>query len=151
MLTDYFYAEPIGMWVAVEETGSIVKSVHFLKIYTGKTRMTHPVSLDLLRYFNGETVDFSCYDIDLSGFTPFQQQVLTAAQSIRWGNSITYSQLASLIDRPKATRAVGTALGNNRVPVIIPCHRVVSKNGIGGFSCGVEVKQRLLELESIEV
>ncbi|MCK4937103.1 MAG: methylated-DNA--[protein]-cysteine S-methyltransferase [Methanosarcinales archaeon] len=122
-----------------------------MKNHTGKTRITYPVSLDLQRYFKGETVDFSCYDVDLSEFTPFQQQVLTATRSIRWGNSITYSRLASLIERPRATRAVGTALGKNRVPVIIPCHRVVSKNGSGGFSYALDVKQRLLGLESIKV
>ena len=151
MSTDYFYAKPIGMWVTVEEIAGVVKYVHFMKNYNGKTRINHPVSLDLQRYFNGETVDFSCYDVDLSEFTPFQQQVLTTARSIGWGNSITYSQLASLIERPKATRAVGTALSKNRVPVIIPCHRVVSKNGPGGFSYGAYVKLRLLGLESLKV
>ncbi|MDW7775151.1 MAG: methylated-DNA--[protein]-cysteine S-methyltransferase [Methanosarcinales archaeon] len=151
MSEDYFFAKPIGMWVVVEEITGVVKTVHFIENYKGKTRITHPVSLDLLRYFNGETVDFSTYDVDLSGFTPFQQHVLTAARHIRWGNSITYSQLAGLIERPLATRAVGTALGKNRVPVIIPCHRVVSKKGTGGFSYGVEMKTQLLDLESIKV
>ncbi len=151
MSTDYFYAKPIGMWVAVEEIAGEVKSVHFMKNHNGKTRINHPVSLDLQRYFKGETVDFSCYNVDLTGFTPFQQQVLTAARSIVWGNSITYSRLAGMIKRPGATRAVGTALGKNRVPVIIPCHRVVSKNGPGGFSYGADVKLRLLGLESLKV
>jgi len=151
MSTDYFYAKPIGMWVAVEEITGVVKSVHFMKNQTGKTRINHPVSLDLQRYFKGEIVDFSCYNIDLTGFTPFQQQVLTATRSIVWGHSITYSQLASKINRPGATRAVGTALGKNRVPVIIPCHRVVSKNGPGGFSYSADVKLKLLGLESIKV
>ena len=151
MSKDYFYAKPIGMWVAVEEIAGVVKSVHFMKNHNGKPRINHPVSLDLLQYFKGKTVDFSCYNVDLSEFTPFQQQVLTTARSIGWGNSITYSRLASMIERPGATRAVGTALGKNGVPVIIPCHRVVSKNGLGGFSYAVEVKQRLLGLESIKV
>lgn len=151
MSKDYFYAKPIGMWVVVEEITGLVKSVHFMENHTGIIRINHPVSLDLQRYFKGETVDFSFYEVDLSEFTPFQQQVLIAARSIVWGSSITYSRLASMIARPKAMRAVGTALGKNRVPVIIPCHRVVSQNGPGGFSYGADVKQRLLGLESIKV
>lgn len=151
MSVDYFYAQPIGRWVAVEEITGVVKTVHFIEDRNGKTRITHPVSLDLLRYFNGETVDFSMYDVDLSGFTPFQQHVLTAVRNIGWGTSITYSELAGLIERPLASRAVGTALSKNRAPVIIPCHRVVSKNGTGGFSYGIEMKTTLLDLESGEV
>ncbi|MCL7412072.1 MAG: methylated-DNA--[protein]-cysteine S-methyltransferase [ANME-2 cluster archaeon] len=151
MSVDYFYARPIGMWVVVEEITGVVKTVHFIEDHTGKTRITHPVSLDLLRYFNGEMVDFSTYDVDMSGFTPFQHLVLTAVRNIGWGTSITYSQLAGLIERPLASRAVGTALGKNRAPLIIPCHRVVSKNGTGGFSYGVKMKTTLLDLESIEV
>ena len=98
----------------------------------------------------GENVDFSSYDVDLSCFTPFQQEVLTATRSIHWGTCITYSQLASMVGRPKAVRAVGNALGSNRVPVIIPCHRIVSKHGPGGYSLGAVLKLELLRLESIE-
>ncbi|MCL7414916.1 MAG: methylated-DNA--[protein]-cysteine S-methyltransferase [ANME-2 cluster archaeon] len=122
-----------------------------MKKYNSEMCVHHHVSLDLQRYFNGEIIDFSCYDVGLSGLTSFEQQVLTAARSIPWGSIITYSQLTLMIGRPRATRAVGTALGKNRVPVIIPCHRVVSKSGPGGFSYGVDVKQRLLGIESIKV
>ncbi|MDF1556683.1 MAG: methylated-DNA--[protein]-cysteine S-methyltransferase [ANME-2 cluster archaeon] len=151
MSVDFFYAKPIGMWVAVVEDRGEVRSIHFMKNHKGERCVHHPVSLDMQRYFNGKMIDFSCYDVDLSGFTFFEQQVLRAARSIKWGSIITYSQLAKIIGRPGAIRAVGTALGKNRVPVVIPCHRVVSKHGPGGFSYGVDMKKRLLGIESIKV
>ncbi len=127
-----------------------VRSVKLFEQRPGDERMTLPVTSDLQRYFMGENVDFSSYDVDLSCFTPFQQEVLTATRSIHWGTCITYSQLASMVGRPKAVRAVGNALGSNRVPVIIPCHRIVSKHGPGGYSLGAGLKLELLRLESIE-
>jgi len=146
---DHFYADPIQMWVIIDASYKSIRSIRFLKEKLSSTRITLPVSSDLQRYFQGETIDFSSYHVDLSGLTPFRQEVLTAAKSIPWGMSITYSQLAVMMGRPGAARAVGHALGKNRVPVIIPCHRVVSKHGIGGFSGGIDLKQKLLKLESI--
>ena len=133
------------------EAGHVfIKSVKLFEQRSGDESITLPVTCDLQRYFMGENVDFSSYDVELSGFTPFQQEVLTATRSVHWGTCITYSQLASMIDRPKAVRAIGNALGLNRVPVIIPCHRIVSKHGLGGYSLGVGLKLELLKLESIE-
>ncbi|MBU4340133.1 MAG: MGMT family protein, partial [Euryarchaeota archaeon] len=63
-----------------------------------------------------------------------------------YGTTITYSELARRIGS-RAVRAVGGVLARNPVPIIIPCHRVVAKNGIGGFSCGVDMKIKLIELE----
>lgn len=89
--------------------------------------------------------------IDLQHLTPFQQLVLREVMKIPYGKTITYSQLARQIGHPRAVRAVGNALAKNPVPIIIPCHRVVAKNGLGGFSCGIETKKRLLELESNQI
>lgn len=146
-----FYADAIRMWVAVEASINNIKSVRFFENNFNKSlsKLILPVSSDLLRYFQGETVDFSIYNVDLSGCTPFQQNVLAAVRSIPEGKSITYSQLAEMIGKPMAVRAAANALGKNRTLIIIPCHRVVSKNGIGGFSCGVDLKLKLLKLESI--
>ena len=147
---DCFFAKIVKRWVAVEAGPVSIRSVKLFEQRPGDESVTLPITHDLQRYFMGEKIDFSSYDVDLSGFTPFQQEVLTASRSVHWGNCITYSQLASMVGRPKAARAVGNALGLNRVPVIIPCHRIVSKNGPGGYSLGVGLKLELLRLESIE-
>ncbi len=149
-VTDCFFANKVKRWVAVEADPVSIRSVKLFEQRSGDESVTLPVTSDLQRYFMGENVDFSSYDVDLSGFTPFQQEVLTATRSVHWGTCITYSQLASMVGRPKAVRAIGNALGLNRVPVIIPCHRIVSKHGPGGYSLGVGLKLELLRLESIE-
>ena len=147
---DCFFANKVKRWVAVEADPVSIRSVKLFDQRSGDESIILPVTSDLQRYFMGENVDFSSYDVDLSGFTPFQQEVLTATRSVHWGTCITYSQLASMVGRPKAVRAVGNVLGLNRVPVIIPCHRIVSKHGPGGYSLGVGLKLELLRLESIE-
>ena len=147
---DCFFANKVKRWVAVEADPVSIRSVKLFDQRSGDESIILPVTSDLQRYFMGENVDFSSYDVDLSGFTPFQQEVLTATRSVHWGTCITYSQLASMVGRPKAVRAVGNVLGLNRVPVIIPCHRIVSKHGPGGYFLGVGLKLELLRLESIE-
>ena len=149
-VTDCFFANKVKRWVAVEADPVSIRSVKLFEQRSGEESITLPVTHDLQRYFMGENVDFSSYDVDLSGFTPFQQEVLTATRSVHWGTCITYSQLADMAGRPKAVRAIGNTLGLNRVPVIIPCHRIVSKHGPGGYSLGVGLKLELLRIESIE-
>ncbi len=150
-VTDCFFANKVKRWVAVEADPVSVRSVKLFEQRPGDESITLPVTSDLQRYFMGDNVDFSSYDVDLSGFTQFQQEVLTATRSVHWGTCITYSRLASMAGRPKAVRAVGNVLGSNSVPVIIPCHRIVSKHGPGGYSLGVGLKLELLRLESIEI
>lgn len=80
--------------------------------------------------------------------TEFQMQVWSALGSITYGDTVTYRDLALMIGRGGAYRAVGSALGANPLPILLPCHRVVASSGrIGGYSGGLCVKRRLLELE----
>jgi len=108
-------------------------------------KKTQKVSFELDEYFKGERTEFSC-DYDISGLSAFTQKVLYETEKIRHGETITYSELAGNIGT-KSARAVGQALASNPIPIVIPCHRVVAKNGIGGYSAGVEIKTRLLDLE----
>ena len=78
----------------------------------------------------------------------FRLKVYQEMQKIPYGKSVTYSELADKIGNPKAFRAVGTACGKNPLPIIIPCHRVKAKSGLGGFTGGLEIKRFLLNLES---
>jgi len=104
---------------------------------------------DLLRkYFSGERVSFDL-PLDLRYYTPFQQAVWQAAAAIPSGETRSYGWIAKRLRNPKAARAVGQALGANPVPIIIPCHRVISSTGtLGGFSGGPGVKKKLLDLET---
>lgn len=102
----------------------------------------------LQRYFSGESVSFDVA-LDLRYYTPFQQAVWKAAAAVPSGETRSYAWIAKRIRNPKAARAVGQALGANPVPIFIPCHRVVSSTGtLGGFSGGLEMKKKLLELET---
>lgn len=100
------------------------------------------------RYFAGEAVQF---DVPIAAKgTPFQQSVWHALTTIPYGETWSYAQLADAIGNPKAVRAVGLANGKNPVSVIVPCHRVIGKNGkLTGYAGGVERKQRLLAIEGI--
>jgi len=103
----------------------------------------------LKRYFSGESVSFDV-PLDLRYYTPFQQAVWKAAAAIAPGETRSYAWIAKRIRNPKAARAVGQALGANPVPIIIPCHRVISSAGtMGGYSGGLGMKRKLLELEAI--
>ncbi|NLO43593.1 MAG: methylated-DNA--[protein]-cysteine S-methyltransferase [Candidatus Cloacimonetes bacterium] len=97
-------------------------------------------------YFAGKLKEF-----DIPFFatgTPFQLMVWEELLRLDYGEVITYSELARRIDRPKAARAVGNALGQNPIGIIIPCHRVVRAGGnLGGFGGGLKVKEYLLKLE----
>jgi len=101
----------------------------------------------LRRYLAGRSraLDFP---VDLSGGTPFQRKVWQTALRIPYGRVRSYRWIASKIGGTRYARAVGNALGANPVPLIVPCHRVVSQDAsLGGFSCGVAVKRKLLDLE----
>lgn len=97
-------------------------------------------------YFQGKSGKFPL-KISLQG-TPFQLSVWRAIQKIPRGKTLSYGSIADKIGCPRAVRAVGTACGKNPLPIIVPCHRVVAKNGIGGFSPGLKIKKQLLRLES---
>ncbi|ADE37355.1 methylated-DNA/protein-cysteinemethyltransferase [Methanohalophilus mahii DSM 5219] len=102
---------------------------------------------DIMRYLAGEYVDFMKYDLDLTHLTKFQREVLEATRKIPYGQTRTYGQLAEDIGKSKASRAVGRVLNKNPYPLVIPCHRVVAKNSIGGYAGGKELKKKLLEME----
>lgn len=108
-----------------------------------------PIAEQLRAYFDGTRIGFDI-PLDLKRLTPFQLSVLQTARRIPPGSTWTYGQVAQAIGKPKASRAVGQALGRNPVPIVIPCHRVVASDGsLGGYSGGggLESKRRLLVLE----
>lgn len=106
------------------------------------------VTDQIREYFAGGRRRFDL-DTDFTGLTDFQQEVLDAARQIPFGETLSYGELARRIDRPRASRAVGGALGKNPVPIVVPCHRVVRSDGsVGGYTAGSGYKEQLLELEA---
>ena len=104
------------------------------------------LSQELAEYFAGRRREFSI-PLDLRG-TDFQRAVWRAIGAIPYGQTRTYGGIATDAGRPRAVRAAGTATGNNPVPILIPCHRVIAAQGrLGGFSGGLDAKRRLLALE----
>ncbi|MBC7330691.1 methylated-DNA--[protein]-cysteine S-methyltransferase [bacterium] len=102
----------------------------------------------LERYFSGDEVDFSHFPVDLSTLSPFQKRVLEEVRGIRWGEVKSYEEIGERLGDRRKARAVGQALARNPIPIIIPCHRVIRKDGgLGGFSWGLEWKRLLLKLE----
>ena len=105
----------------------------------------------IIAYFEGDCVKFS-RDIPLilDGFSSFGTSVLKACREIEIGQKITYGQLAKKAGTPNASRAVGSVLAKNPLPLIIPCHRIIRCDGkMGGFSApgGITTKKKMLELE----
>ena len=104
-------------------------------------------SAQLEEYFAGRRRAFELR-ADLDSATLFQRRVLEAARKIPAGGVSTYGEIARSIGQPRASRAVGQALGHNPVPIVIPCHRVLGGGGgMGGYTGGLEIKRKLLQIE----
>lgn len=157
-------SSPLGGW-CLESTEDALISLDWqgntLTAPTGISRQPetelerHAVAL-LRRYFEGKAVAFDALPLQLTG-TPFQQSVWQSLTDIPYGETRSYQWLARQTLSPKATRAVGGALGRNPLPIILPCHRVItSAGGLGGFMSGrgadaLDLKAGLLTLEGITV
>ncbi len=103
----------------------------------------------LTAYFSGHKVSFPD-KLDLSAATPFQRDVWAVTQLIPYGETRSYRWVAEQTKRPKAMRAVGHALGKNPLPIVVPCHRVITSGGkLGGFRGGLTMKEHLLRQEAI--
>ncbi len=116
--------------------------------WTESTRGTVAAAIRQLReYFAGKRTDF---DLPLAPEgTEFQRAVWARLQEIPYGETISYGELAKRVGNPKASRAVGAANGQNPIPIVIPCHRVIGANGkLTGFGGGLPTKEKLLALES---
>lgn len=118
------------------------------------TRTTPPrpvvdAANQLEEFFAGARREFAVTFADVDS-TPFQRDVWNALRAIPYGEVRTYADVAIMVERPLAARAVGNANNANPWPVIIPCHRVVAANGIGGYGGGDEVKRYLLGLEGVQ-
>jgi methylated-DNA-[protein]-cysteine S-methyltransferase len=105
--------------------------------------------VELERYLNGERIRFKV-PFDLGTQPPFIGQALKECSKIPYGRTRSYAELAELTGNPRAARAVGQAMARNPIPIVVPCHRVLTSAGhLGGFGCGLDWKRFLLKLEDI--
>lgn len=112
----------------------------------GAVRLEHSIKT----YFESGVISWELSDLDWSGVSEFHQNVLRLCFEIPSGKTYTYGRLAEEAGSPKAARAVGGAMANNRWPILIPCHRVVgASGGLTGYSGtgGVDTKRKLLAME----
>ena len=114
----------------------------------GPTPVLEQAALQLEEYFAGRRTAFDV-PMALEG-TPFQRQVWDELTRIPYGGTITYGELARRVGRPNGPRAVGQANGRNPIPIIVPCHRVVAGNGLGGYAGGLPLKRALLAVEGAQ-
>ena len=154
------YLSPLGeMSLVANESGLV--GVWFLQqkyFERGLEKATMPVENDILKrtrllldcYFNGDCPDFSSLVLAPVG-TDFQQQVWAYLQTIPYGRTVTYGQIAKELDIHSA-QAVGGAVGRNPFSIIVPCHRVLGSQGqLTGYAGGLDKKRWLLEHEGIEL
>jgi O-6-methylguanine DNA methyltransferase len=108
-----------------------------------------PVLLRRIRHhLGGDRAEYGDVALDLGWCTPFQAALARALRRVPWGEVVSYGELAALAGRPRAAR--GTFCAQNRFALIVPCHRVVGADGIGGYGpSGVGIKRRLLALEGV--
>ena len=108
---------------------------------------TDEIRFELEEYFAGGRRRFDI-KVDRTLIGPFAWKVLQATSKVGYGELATYGEIAGRIDRPAAARAVGSALGSNPIPIVIPCHRIVGANGrLTGYAGGLARKETLLRLE----
>ena len=104
------------------------------------------------RLLAGEPEAFDDVELDLSWCTAFQRAAIETLRRVPRGDVVTYGELAALAGYPGAARAAGSVCASNRFWLLVPCHRVVSSTGLGGYgSSGLGLKRRLLELEGVPV
>jgi methylated-DNA-[protein]-cysteine S-methyltransferase len=104
----------------------------------------------VVEYVDGKRTKFEI-KLDLSFLTAFQQTVLLECARIPRGEVASYAEIARRVGKPLAFRAVGNTMRINPIPIVIPCHRVVGSDGIGGYGGGLAVKRQLLALEGVSI
>ena len=130
----------------LEEEFETLRRLFHCDVVPGNNSLLEQLRTELAEYFSGELTRFQV-PLVYPG-SVFQLAVWDALRIIPYGESLSYEALAHRLGKPMAVRAVGTANGQNRIAILIPCHRVVNKNGqLGGYGGGLWRKKALLELE----
>jgi O-6-methylguanine DNA methyltransferase len=142
-MTGGAFVPSLGSYLLVEQSGKTVHRIYFSRQKPAeRSALAEEIAAHLV-----EGAPCPEAELNLSRCTEFQKEIYTQVRSIPRGATMTYGQVAALLGRPGAARAVGGAMAMNPFAIIVPCHRVVAKNGIGGYFWGRETKEELLRLE----
>ncbi|SDB42033.1 methylated-DNA-[protein]-cysteine S-methyltransferase [Pseudidiomarina indica] len=143
-------ATPLGPLTITSNQGTHINQISYAAPTTSAScALTQRAKHQLQEYFAGQRTQF---DLPLAPQgTPFQQQVWQQLLQVPYGQTVSYQAIATAIGRPKACRAVGGANGNNPLPIIIPCHRIIGANGtLTGYTGGIDKKVWLLTHEGAD-
>jgi methylated-DNA-[protein]-cysteine S-methyltransferase len=148
--TEVKFVDDLRLRLVASESG--IRAIEFEPFPSapGPRNDAHPLlrqaATQLQAYFGGQLREFHL-TLDMQG-TDFQKRVWRQLQTIPYGETRSYAQIASAIGTPKAVRAVGSANGSNPIAIVVPCHRVIGSSGrLTGYGGGLPLKKRLLELE----
>lgn len=134
----------LGPITIFEEGGKIVSLLFSYSEHSDSSPLLEKAKEEIEEYFQGKRKTFDL-PLDAKG-TEFQKRVWKELLDIRYGETLSYGEIGDRIGT-KAYRAIGNACGKNPIPILIPCHRVVGKDNIGGFSLGLDLKRKLLNIE----
>ncbi len=160
-LKSFEYSSPLGLWKGalfkkklcyLSQGGDFLlqKFAQSLPLKLQKGRIPTLLQKELDLYFRGELRKFT-YPICFLEGTPFQKKVWECLLQIPYGEVKSYAWVAKRIRQPKAMRAVGNSNGKNKIPIVIPCHRVIHASGhLGGYSGGQAIKKALLKIEGMK-
>lgn len=144
-----YYKSLIGVIEIICEKDALIslKFVENAEKSDSETTLIEEIKIQLNEYFSGKR---KIFDIKIKPIgTDFQKKVWKELQKIPYGTTKCYSEIAAAVNNENAQRVVGSACNKNPIMIVIPCHRVISKNGkLGGFAYGNSIKQKLLEIEN---
>jgi methylated-DNA-[protein]-cysteine S-methyltransferase len=142
-MTQGVYIPALGCYLLVERSGEKVKRVRFSQV---PPLSRSDLAEEIVAYLEGKGPCPQA-ELDVADLTDFQKEIVAIVREIPRGRTLTYGEVAALSGRPKAARAVGRAMARNPFVVLVPCHRVIARRGLGGFSGGLDLKEKLLALE----
>lgn len=158
MLYKSIYKSPLGMLTLISDKDTLnyilFENDRFYENLKAKAiekdlKIFTQTKLWLDKYFKGQNPNINELNINPKG-TIFQKEIWNILKTIPYGKTITYKEIAKKLNKPKSYRAVGSAIGHNPIPIIIPCHRVIGANNkLTGYSGGIENKIKLLKLEGV--
>ncbi len=149
----HYLTDCVG-WLELRVSDRGITSISFIKepaapMIGSAHSMMKKLTDELDRYFSGKLTAFSI-PVAFTAGSPFQRRVWKQLTLVPYGETRSYADIARGVGNPSASRAVGGANGSNPVPIVIPCHRVIRADGsIGGYSSGIHIKRKLLELEGV--
>jgi methylated-DNA-[protein]-cysteine S-methyltransferase len=143
MTTEGIYARELGCYIVIEQIGGQICRISLSDQppAEGHSKAAEQILNHILGRGNADL------DLDFSGFTEFQRDIYRTVLAIPRGKTLTYGQVAEFSGHPGAARAVGRAMAVNPYPLVMPCHRGVASDGLGGYGFGLKMKEKILALE----